>query len=187
MAARRWPWRRATVPAILVGVLQADEQIQVVASLADGNSLAVSRFGLWMLSDQEATRWNWEHVSKAKLTGRTLLVVVAVELHVTDDGMVLMQDLPPREFELSGTSALTDAVHARVRRSVAASRYLPWPGAGGWVVLRRVPGRDGLTRQLRLDRYADPAADGFLSAAADAATELALTLRTDWSDNSTTS
>ena len=69
-------------------------------------------------------------------------------------------DEPAREFTLAGRSGLTDVVHTRVRRSVAASRHLPYPGGGGWVVLRRVPGRDGLTRQVRLDPGADPARPG---------------------------
>jgi hypothetical protein len=173
MARVRWPWeRRAALPPALASALGPDEQVQVVAQLTGGESLAASRFGLWLASGEIAVRWNWERVSKARLTARTLTVVAAEEVAVTPDGIVVLQDLPPREFELAGTSGLTDAVHARVRRSVAASRYLSWPGAGGWVVLRRVPGRDGLTRQIRLDSGGDAGAPGFLRAVVDTAEDL---------------
>jgi hypothetical protein len=63
-------------------------------------------------------------------------------------------------------------VHTRVRRSVAASRHLPFPRGGGWVVLRRVPGRDGLTRQVRLDPGADAGAPGFVEAVTAVADDL---------------
>jgi len=166
------PWRRsAPLPPGLVSALEPGEQVQVVASVIGGETLAVSRFGLWLWSDI-AVRWNWERVSKALLSARTLTVIAAEEVGITDAGIVLLTDLPPRAFELAGTSGLTDAVHSRVRHSVAASRHLPWPGGGGWVVLRRVPGRDGLTTQLRLDRGADHAAAGFLAAVAHTAAEL---------------
>jgi hypothetical protein len=173
MARVQWPWARRTVlPPALVSALDPDEQVQVVAQLSGGESLAASRFGLWLADGEIAVRWNWERVSKARLTARTLTVVAAEEVGRTPDGIVLLQDLPPRHFELVGTSGLTDAVHARVRRSVAASRYLPWPGAGGWVVLRRVPGHDGLTRQIRLDDGCDAGTPGFLRAVVDTAEDL---------------
>jgi hypothetical protein len=156
----------------LSAALGADELVQASSSLVGRETLAVSRFGLWLVSGDSVVRWEWQHVSKARLVGRTLTVIAADELGTTDEGLVLLSDLPPMEFELSGESALTDAVHARVRRSVAASSYLPWPGAGGWVVLRRVPGRDGLTRQLRLDPGADAYAVGFLDAASRTASDL---------------
>ena len=73
----------------------------------------------------------------------------------------MLVDEPVREYRLAGRTGLTDVVHTRVRRSVAASRTCGYPGAGGWVVLRRVPGRDGLTRQVRLDPGADVWAAGF--------------------------
>jgi hypothetical protein len=111
-------------------------------------------------------------VSKARLSARTLTLTAADEIDRTDAGIVVLEDLPPRDFVLSGTNGLTDAVHSRVRRSVAASRHLPWPGAGGWVVLRRVPGQDGLTGQVRIDPGADVHAAGFLRAVTDTLADL---------------
>jgi hypothetical protein len=89
------------------------------------------------------------------------------------DGTAVLVDEPVREYTLSGRSGLTDVVHTRVRRSVAASRHLDFPGGGGWVVLRRVPGRNGLTRQVRLDPGADTGAPGFAAAVAAVADDLA--------------
>ena len=170
--ALRWPRRRLSVPPALAAALQSEEQIQALAPLADGGVLGVSRFGLWLLDGDVAVRWDWQSVSKASLAGGTLVVIAAQEDAVTPDGIVLLRDLPPREFRFAGPTGLTDAVHTRVRRSVAASRHLPWPGAGGWVVLRRVPGRNGLTTQVRLDPGADADADGFLVAVAQVADQL---------------
>ena len=119
--ALSWPWRRPPVPPALSAALGPDELVQVSSSLVGGETLAVSRFGLWLVSGDSVVRWEWQHVSKARLVGRTLTVIAADELGTTDEGLVLLSDLPPMEFELSGESALTDAVHSRVRRSVAAS------------------------------------------------------------------
>jgi hypothetical protein len=167
-----WPRHRTALPAALTRELDPAEDVQVVASLVGGEVLAASRFGLWMVSGDEAVRWNWERVSKARLSARTLTLTAAAEIGRTDAGIVVLEDLPPRDFVLSGTNGLTDAVHSRVRRSVAASRHLPWPGAGGWVVLRRVPGQDGLTSQVRIDPGADVNAAGFLVAVADTLADL---------------
>ncbi len=167
-----WPWRRVALPPVLAAALSPEEHVQVVAALTGGEVLAASRFGLWLVSGQQAVRWNWDRLSKARLSARRLTLIAADEVAVTDNGIVLLADLPPRDFDLAGASGLTDVVHARVRRSVAASRHLSWPGAGGWVVLRRVPGRDGLTTQVRLDPGADHEASGFLHAVAATAADL---------------
>ena len=92
------------------------------------------------------------------------------------DGVDVLVDEPELVFGLATRSGLTDVVHQRVRRSVAASRHLPYPGAGGWVVLRRVPGRDGLSRQVRLDPGADADVPGFAAAVVAVADELADTV-----------
>ena len=167
-----WLRRRSPLPPALLDALDPQEQVQLVARLVGGDALAVSRFGLWLVSGEVAVRWNWDRVTKARLAGTTLAVIAAEEVAVTGDGTVLLTDLPAREFELASTSKLTDAVHARVRRSVAASRHLPWPGAGGWVVLRRVSGCDGVIRQVRLDPGSDAHAAGFLAAVAEEAAQL---------------
>ena len=167
------PWRRRTLPPQLSAALDADEHIQVIADLVDGKQLAASRFGLWTVQDDKASRLGWELVAKARLSARVLAVTPTQVVDEFADGTQVLVDEPTREYVLAGRSGLTDVVHTRVRRSVAASRHLTYPGASGWVVLRRVPGRDGLTRQIRLDRGADARVPGFAAAVAAVAEQLA--------------
>ncbi len=165
-------WRRRPVPAPVAGAIGKDERVLGVAECVDGPVLVATRFGLWVSDGDSVQRVDWHLISKARLDGQVLSIVVADQVGSWDDGMVALADRPERHFTLAGRSALTDAVHGRVRGSVSASRHLSWPGAGGWVVLRRIAGRDGSVRQLRLDPGADPAAPGFADAAADLADEL---------------
>ena len=111
-------------------------------------------------------------VAKARLSARVLSIIPTEVVDEFADGTVVLIDESPREYTLSGRSGLTDVVHTRVRRSVASSRHLEFPGGGGWVVLRRVPGRNGLIRQVRLDAGADAGAAGFAEAVAAVADEL---------------
>lgn len=120
-----------------------------------------------------ARRIGWELVARARLTARVLSVIPTRVVGSLPEGVDVLVDEPELVFGLATRSGLTDVVHQRVRRSVAASRHLPYPGAGGWVVLRRVPGRDGLTRQVRLDPGADAGVPGFAGAVAALADELA--------------
>lgn len=189
--------RRRPLPAALRSALDPDERIAVTAPCEDGRLLAVSRFGLWVVPAADPAggvagpsgngeagpvhRIGWELVARARLTARVLSVIpvrVAGALPDGENGVDVLVDEPELVFGLATRSGLTDVVHQRVRRSVAASRHLPHPGAGGWVVLRRVPGRDGLTRQVRLDPGADPTAPGFAAAVVAVAVDLAATLPT---------
>ncbi len=173
MTSDRWTWRRRTLPPRLSAALDPDEHIQVLASCLDGKLLAASRFGLWVIEDEKAARLGWELVAKARLSARVLSIIATQVVDELADGTSVLVDEPVREYTLSGRSGLTDVVHTRVRRSVAASRHLDFPGGGGWVVLRRVPGHNGLTRQVRLDPGADVGAPGFAEAVAAVADELA--------------
>jgi hypothetical protein len=160
------------IPPALARVLGPDEHLTGLAPTEDGLLLAVSRFGLWLVDGERAERWDWHLISRARLADRVLQVTVADEIDHWPDGTVLLADRPEVQLRPVRLTRLTDAVHGRVRRSVAASRQLPWPGAGGWVVLRRSPGRDGLTVQLRVDPGADVAAPGFAEAVAAVADEM---------------
>ncbi|WP_420121617.1 hypothetical protein [Nakamurella sp.] len=193
--------RRRPLPDALRSALDPDERINVTAPCDDGRLLAVSRFGLWVVPGPDAGsgsagsagagadgaagpvhRIGWELVARARLTARVLAVIPTRVVGSLPDGdgadgaVDVLVDEPELVFGLATRSGLTDVVHQRVRRSVAASRHLPHPGAGGWVVLRRVPGRDGLTRQVRLDPGADPFAPGFAAAVVAVAAELAATM-----------
>lgn len=184
----RW-WRRRALPEVLGSALDPDERIAVTAPCEDGRLLAVSRFGLWVVSEPEgpaaqAYRIGWELIARARLAARVLSVIPTRVVNRLADGADVLVDVPvdvlvdetELTFGLSARSGLTDQVHSRVRRSVAASRHLPYPGAGGWVVLRRVPGRNGLTRQVRLDPGADVDVPGFADAVLAVADELAGTM-----------
>jgi len=170
------PWRRESVPPTLAGRLESDELITAMARADDGHTLLTTRRGLWVVDDERAQRLGWERIAKARLELGVLTLVpledVDLDDAITEDDLSVVRDGRPWEFRLGKPAKVTDQVHTRVRRSVAASRYLPWPRAGGWVALRRVPGRDGLLGQLRLDASADMFAPGFLSAAHLVATEL---------------
>lgn len=160
------------VPPALAAALGPDEHLTGLAPAQGGLLLAVSRFGLWLVDGERAERWDWHLISRARLADRVLQLTVADEIDHWPDGTVLLADRPEVQLRPERLTRLTDTVHVRVRRSVAASRHLPWPGAGGWVVLRRVPGRDGLTVQVRLDAGADPTAQGFAEAVAAAAEDM---------------
>jgi hypothetical protein len=171
--ALRWPWQRVTLPPGLREALDEDEHIQAVAELADGTVLAASRFGLWHVTDGGAGRTGWEAIAKARLAGSVLSIVPTRVVGELPDGTTVLRDDGVREYVLTGKGSLTDVVHSRVRRSVAASIHLSHPSGGGWVVLRRIPGRDGVVTQVRLDTGTDPEAPGFAEAVADVAAELA--------------
>lgn len=165
--------RAPRTPAALDGRLAADELVTAVADTDDGRQLVTTRRGLWVLVDAQAHRLGWETVAKARLESGTLTVIAVSEVEVWPEGTSVVRDDPAVEFRLAKPAKVTDQVHTRVRRSVAASRHLPWPRAGGWVALRRVPGRDGLLVQVRLDPGADPSAAGFSDAVAQVASALA--------------
>ena len=170
-------WRRQPLPPALAGRLDPDELVTAIAEAENGHILLTTRRGLWVVDDGQAERLGWERVAKARLELGVLTLVPLVEVPLpaeSDDGpeLVVVRDGPPWEHRLGRPAKVTDQVQTRVRRSVAASRYLPWPGAGGWVALRRVPGRDGLLAQVRLDPAADPLAPGFLAAVGQVASDL---------------
>lgn len=154
-------FRRAAMPDPLRAALQPDEQIAAAVHTDSGITLAASRFGLWIVTDAIAERIDWHHVSKARFADGVLHLTVADEVGTWPGGAVLLRDRAPRTWRPDHANKLTDAVHRRVRDSVVASRHLPWPGAGGWVVLRKVAGRNGLTVQVRLDPGSDLSAPGF--------------------------
>ena len=167
------PWRRGPVlPQGLSSQLADDELVTASAETTDGSVVVCTRRGLWRVEGQVVDRLGWERVAKAKLDGGRLTITGIVEVAVWADGTSVVTDAEPVEYRFERPNKVTDQVHTRVRRSVAASRHLPWPGGGGWVALRRIPGRDGLHPQLRLDPGADPAAPGLAQAVAAVLSEL---------------
>jgi|SRR6185312_9628009 len=170
-------WRRHSLPPALAGRLEPDELVTAVAEAESGHILLTTRRGLWVVADGRADRLGWERVAKARLELGVLTLTPLVEVPLPagtaiHPELAVVRDGSPWEHRLGRPAKVTDQVQTRVRRSVAASRYLPWPGAGGWVALRRVPGRDGLLAQVRLDPSADPLTPGFLAAVDQVATDL---------------
>lgn len=158
--------RRERPGPAVQAALESDELVMGRAVSADGTELVVTRRRLLVLHvGQQLRSEPWYRVAKATLRDGTLTVVGLELVGELPDGGEIVRDAPPVVFSLAAPAALTDQVHARVRRSVVASRQLPWPGGGGWVTLRRVAGRDGLLLQLRLDPGTRPDTPGLLDAA----------------------
>lgn len=157
------PRRRRLPPQLRVALDRGEEALAVVATV-DGPTLAVTRFGLWLVQGDGAQRWPWPMISKAALAGGVLAVTVADEVERWPDGISVLRDRTPTALRPTTSSRLTDIVHQRVRRSVAASTQVAVGDHSGWVVLRRTPGRDGLAAQFRPDAGADPAAPGVAEA-----------------------
>lgn len=190
--------RSIKLPDALRRALDADEVVLAYSVAVDGVAVAATRKRLIVLgpADPVATQAvvgdqatgqrdsarhepgdspssvYWAEIAKARLADGVLSVVPLEKVASLQDGTEILRDGSPLTFIFDRPARLTDQVHSRVRRSVAASRHLPWPGAGGWVTARRVAGRDGLVLQVRLDPGADPAAAGFVDAALQAGREL---------------
>lgn len=167
-----WFRRYRGVPPTLAAALGPEEHLLGLTSADGGIVMATTRFGLWVLQDDRPQRIDWHLISKARLADRVLELTVAEEIERWPDRTAVLLDGSEFQLRPERLTKLTDMVHARVRRSVAASRYLNWPDAGGWVVLRRVAGRDGLMVQVRVDPGADPHAEGFADAVAQVAEDI---------------
>lgn len=160
------------MPTELREALEPGERVIAAGKCADDVILAASRFGLWFVSGGAARRVGWHLISRARLAQGVLYLVIADEIAQWPDGTVVLRDGDEVGYTMANSTKVTDVVHQRVRASVTASRHLAGLGFGGWVVLRRVAGRDGLTAQVRLDSGADPDAVGFADAVAAAVADL---------------
>lgn len=164
MIFRRFRTRGGRIPPALLSALTDADRLLAGARTADGGTIAATRFGLWLVAGEVAERWEWHLISKARLAGGAMYVTVADVVETWPDGALLVRDRPEIVLRPGYSTRLTDVVHERVRRSVAASSRLDWPAAGAWVALRRVAGHDGLVVQVRLDPASDAAAPGFSAA-----------------------
>lgn len=165
--------RRVRLTDVLRRSLDADEMVLAQAIAVDGTEVAATRKRLIVVPQRAgADSLAWHQIAKARLDAGTLTVIPMQQVAELPTGAAVLRDAPPVSFTFAGKAALTDQVHSRVRRSVAGSRHLPWPGAGGWVTTRRVAGRDGLLLQLRLDPGAELSAAGFVDAVLRVGAEL---------------
>lgn len=165
--------RRVRLTDNLRRSLDSDEMVLAQAIAVDGTELAATRKRLIVVPQNAAPdSLGWHQIAKARLDAGTLTVIPMERVAELPTGAAVLRDAPPVSFTFDGKAKLTDQVHSRVRRSVAGSRHLPWPGAGGWVTTRRVAGRDGLIVQLRLDQGAELSAPGFVDAVIRVGAEL---------------
>lgn len=158
--------RLRRIPPILRQAMAPDETVIRAAYTASGHVLAVSRFGLWQVCDQETMRIDWPLVSHARLRENTLHMTLLEPVEKWDDDTAVLRAGAELEWKLPRSTRLTDEVHDRVRRSVAASAYVAGDPGGAWIVLRRVPGHDGLAAQICLVEECDHQDPMFMQAAA---------------------
>ena len=149
--------RRPTPPAALTAALAEDEQLLAAASEAGGGWLAVTRFGIWKLPpDGTPVLVPWTLISKVTWQA-PIPTVIRADVVGELAGAELIADRHPYNYEIADPGKLTDLIHARVRAGIISSTHHDVPGGGGWVVVRRVPGRDGPVAQVRLDPGTDVA------------------------------
>ena len=142
------PWlrRRPQPPASVMQQLDADERVVSFADV-DGGVLVATPRGLWWPFPGGMRRIGWERVDKAVWTEGRLTVT---EADLIDD--VLLVDRPPISARVVTPRDLPPTVRKRVESSVVRSEVYPVPGGAARFVGRRIPGRDGVTWWVRLER-----------------------------------
>ncbi|MFI5959691.1 hypothetical protein [Cryptosporangium sp. NPDC051539] len=144
--------------------LDNDDRVVAWAQTAEAVAVASVR-ALWLPArkgtEGEWHRLGWAEIHKAVWKDGALVVTPGVEI---EPGVVA--DGPVRRVRLPEPRDLPQEVRTRVTRSVAYTEHHTLRAGGGVRVLARaVPGRDGLTWQLRFD---DPAAREVPAARAEA-------------------
>ena len=126
--------------------LDADERVVSFADVDGGVVVATPR-GLWWPFPGGMRRIGWERVDKAVWTEGRLTVT---EADLIDD--LLLVDRPPISARVVTPRDLPPTVRKRVESSVVRSEVYPVPGGAARFVGRRIPGRDGVTWWVRLER-----------------------------------
>ncbi len=148
--------RRPQPPAALKAVLQPGEEVLAAAQDVGGSWFAATRFGVWKVpATGDPKLFGWSSISKARWQPPILQLTLA-EVVGEFAGADLIVDRKPVNIEIAHASQLTDLIHTRTRGGIISSTYYDLSGGGGWVVVRRVPGRDGVAVQVRLDPGTDP-------------------------------
>ncbi|AOS65033.1 hypothetical protein [Actinoalloteichus hymeniacidonis] len=166
---RQWVVGSPRLPESFTGTLETDERVLAVATTRNGGAVVATRFGLWLPEVSGSRRVGWHLISKASWKDNGLTVVEAESAGSAGEAE-LLTDLPPRRYLLSQPGRVPEAVHKRVNSSISSRHHRELPGGGAWFVQRRVPGRDGILLQVRLDPGTDRAV------AIDIATEVAAKL-----------
>ena len=155
-------FRREKPPPDVLAALGRDERALAWATAEGGAVLAATPQGVWLpVEDRpvEHRRLGWHRIDKATWQEPEFSVIEAVDMGVVTAGdadVEVVEAGPPRRWRLVEPRGLPPVVRARVTRSVAFSEHYPLePGGAARVVARRVPGRDGLSWQVRYDRGTD--------------------------------
>lgn len=146
---------RAVAPGGSVGSLDPDEDVLAVAAVRAGHLVATRR-GLWVPEQVGPQRLLWHLVSRATWDGAALELTVAEETGVAGRA-VLLADVQRRRYALDEPGTLPKVVQQRVTETVRSAEHRVLPGGGAWFVQRRVPGRDGVLLQVRVDPGTDAA------------------------------
>jgi hypothetical protein len=156
VSIRKWVARITgrDVPEDFDGKLDDGEYVLASSPVKSGGHLVATSHGLWLPGSR---RVGWHLVSKATWGSGALVLIEAIEATQAGDAVVL-SDLPPVKFVLTGAGKLPDIVHARVTKSISSRHRQELPGGGAWFVQRKVPGQDGVTLQVRPDPGTDEAA-----------------------------
>ncbi|WP_371856806.1 hypothetical protein [Gandjariella thermophila] len=154
-------WRRLVdratgraLPEGFTGELAAEEYVIGVAGLRGGGHLVATSHGLWLPHGEGYRRLGWHLISKATWSGGALEVTEAEETG-TAGSAVLLRDLPVARFVLAEPGRVPEVVQRRVTESIRSRHHQELPGGGAWFVQRRVPGRDGIVLQVRVDEGTD--------------------------------
>lgn len=170
---------RDELPAGFTGRLAPDERVLATAALAGGGHVVVTSLGMWLPADgslagpsmgtdgslagpsmstaDAARRLGWHLVTKAAWSGGAITLVEAAE-RAAVGGVVLLADRPPRRLRLVEPGRVPEVVHERVTASIRSRQHRELPDGGAWIVVRKVPGRDGSVVQVRPDPGTDEAA-----------------------------
>ncbi|WP_209647913.1 hypothetical protein [Kibdelosporangium banguiense] len=142
---------RGDLPDDFEGTLEEGEYVLASSPVKSGGHLVATSHGLWLPGSR---RVGWHLISKATWGGGALVLIEATEAAHAGDAVVL-NDMPPVKFVLTGVGKLPDIVHTRVTKSISSRHRQELPGGGAWFVQRRIPGQDGITLQVRPDPGTD--------------------------------
>lgn len=154
---------RVGAPVGATGELEPGEDILAVAQVHTGH-LVATRVGLWVPGDDRPTRIPWHLISRATWDSSALELTVA-QVTGTAGAAVLLTDVERRSYEIAEPGELPAVVNARVTATVRSAHHRRFAGGGAWFVQRRVPGRDGVVLQARIDPGTDAAVVADIAAA----------------------
>jgi hypothetical protein len=143
------------LPEDFAGHLEGGEHLLAVSRTPGGGHIVATSRGVWLSEGEHTRRLGWHLVSKVTWDGNALTITEAEEVGAAGSAVVV-NDLPPRRYPLVDPGRLPNVVQARVTGSIRSSHRQDLPGGSASFVQRRVPGRDGVVLQARVEQDADP-------------------------------